>query len=45
MCPHNSDGLGEARTWAEYSSEPCAKRIKINVAGIDSGKSQSDAER
>jgi hypothetical protein len=48
MPPHNNASSGEARTGAEHSCEPCAKRIKIYndvIVGINLGKSQDVAER
>lgn len=45
MCPHNNAGPDDARTGGEHSSEPSAKRIKINDVGINSEKVQDDAER
>jgi hypothetical protein len=46
MCPHNNAGPSGAGTGAENSSEPSAKRLKLDDdVCINSVKSQGDAER
>ncbi len=48
MCPHNTTGPSGARTEARHSSEPSAKRLKlddVNDDHINSRKSQDRAER
>jgi hypothetical protein len=45
MCPQNNTGSSGARTEAGNSSEPSAKRFKLDDDAINLEKSQEHAER